>query len=98
MNISPPAGPSTITRKRRPLAWTMCWLAVICLFIYRFQEFGGSVKSPVEHFEQAVALALEDLQSRVGHHLHPLLQEVDSGERISVTAQEEGRAADRGQM
>ena len=29
MTISPLAGPSAIARKRRPLAWTMCWLAVI---------------------------------------------------------------------
>src|SRR5207245_7017571 len=57
-------------------------------------EVGGDVEGLVEHREQAVALALEDLQSRVGNELDLFFQQVDAREGIAIAAHEEGRALD----
>src|SRR5712691_9333738 len=76
----------------------MCWLAVTSSSLQRFEEVSGDVERLVEDREQAVALALEDLEPGVRHELHRSFQQVDARERIAVAAHEEGRTADQRQV
>src|SRR6266852_6971541 len=100
MNISPWGGPSTRVRNRSPFARTMCWLAVIesPSLLRRegrgegresfdaLEEVGSDVQRIVEHVEQAVTLALEDRETRVGDELDLFFQQVDARERIAIAA------------
>src|SRR5256885_2100017 len=124
MHSSPPAEPSAVARKRRPLASTMCWL----IFLPRLpgkatrpslprspgkvvpsrsdrtgwghgsldvlgDEISCGVECPVEDFEQTVALALENHQSRVRNELDLLLKQLETREWVAVAAEKQCRAA-----
>src|SRR6185503_12380288 len=94
MHMSAVAGPSTRARKRRPLALTMCALAVTGGWSQAVDKFRGRVERLVEHLEQAVALSFEDDEARALDQLDLRPQQLEVGEGIAVAAQKQDRALD----
>jgi hypothetical protein len=61
-------------------------------------ELRRHVEGLVEHGEESVALALENLEAPVGNELHRSFQTLDARKWVAIAAQEEGWAPNRRQV